>query len=433
MRRIAAAGFLALLSVPASAQAARETLAEAVASALSANPSLQAERRTREGAAERVEQARAAGRPSLALNGSYSAQKTEVGQTFTIGGLTFPSDGQGRQATAGLEARQTLYAGGAVAAQRRQAEAGSEASGERLRSYEQGLILDVVAAYVDVRRSERELAIREDNVASLKQQVQAARDRFDVGEVTRTDIAQAEARLAGAEANLAGARAGLEASRAAFERLVGRAPVQLAEPPSPPAMPASLDDALAEALRANPDVVAARAAASAAEAGVDIARGALRPRLGLVGRAGVQETRQDQTFRDTSLAVSAELSIPLYTGGFAGSKTRESRLDADRARFEAAAIERAVTAQVASLWHSVTAARQSIAASRSQVAAAEIALEGAKQELAVGTRITLDVLDQERELREAQLGLINAERSEYVAIHEFVASLGRLTPELIAR
>lgn len=433
MRRLAAAGLLALLSSPAFAQAARETLSEAVASALASNPSLKAERRTREGAQERVEQARAAGRPTIGLNGSYSAQKTEVGQTFSIGGLTFPSDGAGRQATAGLEARQTLYAGGAIAAQRRQAEAGSQASGERLRSAEQSLILDVVAAFIDVRRGERELAIREDNVASLKQQVQAAKDRFDVGEVTRTDIAQAEARLAGAEGSLAGARSGLEAARAAFERIVGRPPVQLADPPPPPALPATLDDAVAEALRGNPQVAAARAAAQAAEAGVDVSRGALRPRLGLVGRAGMQETRQDQTFRDTSLAVTAELSIPLYTGGFAGSKTRESSLDADRARFEAVAVERAVAAQVASLWHAVAAARQSIAASRSQVAAAEVALEGAKQELAVGTRITLDVLDQERELREAQLGLINAERSEYVAVHEFLASLGRLTPELMAR
>ena len=142
---------------------------------------------------------------------------------------------------------------------------------------------------------------------------------------------------------------------------------------------------------------------------------------------------RDQTFRNTNVGVAAELSIPFYTGGLTNSRTRLARLEADRARFDRMAAERAIAAQVTSSWHTVIAARQGIEASLSRVQAAEIALEGAEQELSVGTRITLDVLDQERELLEARLGLVDAQRSEYVAVHQLLAGIGRLQPERIAR
>jgi outer membrane protein len=433
MRIFAAALVLASVSAPAVAQASQETLADAIDSAFANNPSLLAERRTRSVADETLEQARGAARPTLGATGSYGTQRTEVGQTFSIGGMTFPRDGNSQLATAGLEARLPIYQGGALGAQRRQAEAGVKASAGRLKAFEQSLILDVVTVFMDVRRAEQELAIRDNNVASLRQQVQAATDRFDVGEVTRTDVAQAQARFAGAEANLSAARANLAAARAAFEQIVGRPGVQLAEPPAAPAVPNGLDVAVAAAMQENPQVIAARAAAQAAEEGVGVARGALRPRVGIVANGGLQETYQDDSFRDTNVGVAAEVSIPIYTGGVASSRTREARLLAERARFDSMAAERAVTAQVTSAWHAVIAARQGITASQSRVEAAEIALEGAEQELAVGTRITLDVLDQERELLEAQLGLVDSRRTEYVAVHQLLAAVGRLRPEIIGR
>jgi outer membrane protein len=433
MRFLAAAILMASVSMPALAQTSQDTLVDAVASAIRNNPVLMAQRSTRGVANETLEQARAQMRPQLGLNGSYGAQGLEFGRTVNTPSGSFPLDGSQERATLGLEARQTLYAGGSLAAQRDQAQAGVDAAEADLRNAEQNLVLDVVSTYVDVRRAEQEVAIRETNVTSLGQQVQAARDRFEVGEVTRTDVAQAEAREAGAESALAASRAELATARASYEQVVGRPPVQLAAPPPPPVSPGTLEEAISTSRVLNPQLVAARAQEVAAAEGIDIAKGSLRPRVGIVGNAGVQETYKDQTFRDTNLGLSAELSIPLYQGGLLNSRTRQARLESDRARYARMSVERDVTAQVTSAWHTAIAAREAIAASISRVSAAEIALEGAKQELAVGTRITLDVLDQERELLDAQLALVEAERASYIAIHQLLAAMGRLRPEIIGQ
>jgi outer membrane protein len=433
MRILAAALLLASASAPAFGQVSRDTLAEAVQSALANNPRLMGERQTRAVADETLEQAKAAMRPRLGLQGSYGTQTLEIGRTFSTPAGTFPLDGQQERAQVGLEARQTLYAGGALAAQRDQASAGVSAAEAQLRSAEQDTVLAVVTAFVDVRRAEEEVSIRETNVSSLKQQVQAARDRFDLGEVTRTDVAQAEAREAGAEGGLAASKARLETARATYEQVVGRPPVQLAPPPPAPQLPGTVDEAVAAARGGNLELAAARAEETAASEGIDIAKGAARPRVGIVGSAGMVETYQDRTFRDTNVGVAAEVTIPLYQGGLLSSKTRTARLEAERARYERLAVEREVTAQTTSAWHTVLAAREAITASLSQVAAAEVAVEGAQQELAVGTRITLDVLDQEQELLEARLGLVESERTAYLAIHQLLAAIGRLRPELIGR
>jgi outer membrane protein len=178
--------------------------------------------------------------------------------------------------------------------------------------------------------------------------------------------------------------------------------------------------------------MAARAREVQGERSVDVAKGRLGPKLDLVGTAGLVETYHDDSFRDTNFAAGIELSFPLFNSGLLDSQTRGAQLGADRSRYERMAIERQVTAQVTSAWHQVVAAREEIRASASQVAAAEIALEGAAQELAVGERITLDVLDQERELLEARLALIDAQRASYIATHELLAAMGDLKPELVA-
>ncbi|MBI1360543.1 MAG: TolC family outer membrane protein [Alphaproteobacteria bacterium] len=434
MRTIAAALLLATISMPAFAQASQETLAVSVASALDNNPELMSQRRTRAVANETLEQARAAMRPSLALSGSYSALNDKPGQSFALpNGNTFPPSGNYNRDTAGLEARQTIYAGGSLAAQRREARAGVNAAEAHLTGYEQQLVLDVATAFVDVRRAEAEVDIRDTNVGELKQQVQAASDRFNVGEVTRTDVAQAEARRAASESSLAAARARLETVRANFERLVGRPPVQLAEPPPAPAIPATLDEAVAIAMKENPSVIAMRANETGAREAVGVARGSLRPNLSVVGNAGLTDTYVDNSYQDTSVGLSARLSIPIYEGGLLASRTRAAKLEADKARFDAMAQERQVTALVTSAWHTVVSARQGIEASEAGVTAAQTALEGAQQELSVGTRITLDVLDQERDLLDARLDLIDARRAEYVAVLQLLAAMGRLTPGVFAR
>lgn len=430
MRTLAALILMGSVSAPAMAQAAQDTLGEAVASAIANNPTLMAERKSRQAADEILAQAQAGMGPQLSLQGTVNTQYQDRGYTIPLG--TFPLDGTTQRATVGLEARQSLWSGGSLTAQRDVARAGVDESQARLIGVEQDLVLDVVSAFMDVRYAESELGIRERNVDALRQQVRAATDRFVVGEVTRTDVAQAEAREAAAQSALAGARSQLARVRAVYEQIVGTQPVQLAEPPAPARLPGTLDEALSIARIHNPEVMAARAREVAGERGVDVAKGRLGPKLDLVGSAGLVETYQDDRFRDTNLVAGLEFSFPLFDSGLLQSQSREAQFGADRARYERMAIERQVAAQVTSAWHQVVATREAIRASASQVAAAEIALEGATQELAVGERITLDVLDQERELLEARLALIDAQRANYVATHELLAAMGDLKPELLA-
>jgi outer membrane protein len=433
MRIFAALVLMTAVSAPALAQASHDTLAEAVDSAIANNPALMAERKTRGVADETLKQAEAQMGPQVNLSGSYGTQQLEYGRTITTPAGTFPMDGDSQRAQLGLEARQSLWSGGSLTAQRDQARAGVDASQARFINAEQQLVLSGVTAFMDVRRAESEVEIRETNVNSLQQQVRAAKDRFDVGEVTRTDVSQAEAQAAASESELANAKARLARARAIYEQIIGRPPVQLATPPAAPLLPGTLEEAIATAQSGNPDLLAARAQETAGERGVDVARGALAPKFDLVGSAGMLETYQDRTFRDTNLGLSAEFKFPLFNGGLLESKTRSAQLDADRARYQRMAIERQVTQQVTTAWHQVIAAREAITASASRVAAAEVALEGATQELAVGTRITLDVLDQERELLEARLGQVDAERQLYISVHQLLAAMGRLRPETIAK
>lgn len=437
MRILAALILMGSVSAPALAQAQpqsqanQETLGDAVASAIANNPSLMAERKSREAANESLIQAEAGMGPQIGLQGSLNSQYQEFGRTFSTPIGSFPLDGSSQRASIGIQARQSLWSGGSLTAQRDQARAGVDESQARLIGVEQELVLTVVTAFMDVRYAESELAIRETNVDALREQVRAARDRFDVGEVTRTDVAQAEAREAAAMAELAASRSRLARVRAVYEQVVGLPPVQLAAPPAAPTLPGSLEQALTIARTANPTIMAARAREVQGERGVDVARGNLGPKLDLIGQAGLIETYQDNSFRDSNFVAGVELSFPLFDSGLLESRTRGAQLASDRARYERLAIERQITAQVTSAWHQVVAVREEIRASMAQVAAAEIALEGATQELAVGERITLDVLDQEQELLEARLGLIRAERAAYVATHELLAAMGDLKPETV--
>lgn len=433
MRMLAAIVLMCSVSTPALAQVSHDTLADAVDSAIGNNPQLMAERKARAGADENLNQANSQMGPQVNLTGSLGYDYTEVGRQVTTSSGTFPYAGDNTRARVGLEARQSLWSGGSLTAQRDQARAGVDAAQAQMINAEQQTVLNVVTAYMDVRRADREVEIRQSNVAALTEQVKAAKDRFEAGEVTRTDVAQAEARKSASDAELAAATSRRGRAYAEYEQIVGRAPLQLAAPPAVPVVPGTLDEAISIAKTNNPAIMAARARETQGEKGVDVARGRFMPQFDLVGSAGFVSTQQDQRFDDSNVGLSAEFRFPLFDSGLLGSRTRGAQLEADRAKYERMAVERQVTAQVSTAWHQVVAARGEIAASISRVAAAGIALEGAKQELAVGERITLDVLDQERELLEAQLSQVDAERVSYLAAHELLAAMGELRPELISK
>lgn len=410
-----------LLVVGLGAPAIAETLPEAIAAAFATNPQLDIERYRTDIARQNLEAARGAGRPTASLSASGGYEYVDSNTPFAFG------LGDRPVASAQLQIIQPLYTGGKISAGIRQAEAGINAADFGFKAARQDLTLQVVTAYVDVVRDRRAVMIRQNNVDVTGEQVRAAQDRFEVGVVTRTDVAQAQARLEGARAALAGAEAVLQASEANYQFLTGMRPGDLAPPPPVPQLPASLEEAVATAIRENPSIQSARQDLRAAEAGVDVARADGRPQVSVVGAAGIQETYSDPTQSNTSVSALAQARIPLLTGGVVKAQTEGAKLRREQARRFIDSLEMQARAQVTQAWYGYDASLRAIEASRRQVEAAEIAYEGATEELAVGVRSTLDTLDQEQQLFEARLALVQAERDAYVAAHNLLRATGALT------
>ena len=273
---LALAGSVSLLAMSAAAQA--QSLEEALVQAYNSNPTLQAERASLRATDEGLVQARSARLPTVSADASISRQETESSSTFVIGNqqVQSTSETDSTPKNYSISATQAIYRGGRTSGAIDQATASILAGRERLRTTEHTVLVDTVTAFMDVRRDTEVVNIRRNNVEVLSQQSQAARDRFEVGEVTRTDVSQAEARLSGAQAEFSAAQAQLAASRAAYERMTGEPAGTLEEPPALPALPESLAEAAAFAYDNSPQLLAAQYAEEAARYGVTVARGSLR-------------------------------------------------------------------------------------------------------------------------------------------------------------
>ncbi|MEM7329535.1 MAG: TolC family outer membrane protein [Pseudomonadota bacterium] len=414
-----------------------ETLQDALDRAFQTNPALAAQRAELGVAREQLNQAKGARAPTVDLTGSAGYESLDSNQPIAFG------TGDRPLARVQVQASLPVYTGGRIAAGIDQARAGILSADAQLDGVSQDLVLNVVTAYVDVLRDREALRIRANSVALLEEQLRAATDRFEVGVATRTDVKQAEARLQGARAAYAGAEAQMEASLSIYEVFVGQSAGDLAPVPDAPAIPEAYEAALQMAIADNPDLKALRQAERAAEQAVRAAKGETRPSLSLVGTANAQETFDQEAlgvsptgefitlapdnYRDTSVSVFAQASVPLFQGGVLRSRIRAARLQREQARLQTMNAERQITASIAQAWFGNLAAKQAITASELQVEAAEIAYEGAQEELSVGTRTTLDVLDQEQQLLEARLSLIEARRDAYVATHQLLRAMGELS------
>ena len=418
--RILAGSALAAALVTGGASA--ETLGDAVSAAILSNPQLDSQRVQTEIARENLEQARAGARTTVSVGASAGYQYTDTNSPFSL------NNGDSQSLAAQVQATKPIYTGGRVAAGVRQATAGINAADAQYDAVEQDLILQVITAYMDVRRDRDTVDIRQNNVEVASEQERAAKDRFEVGVVTRTDVSLSTANLEGARAALASAEAALEASVANYTYLTGLVPSDLAPPPPVPTLPASLEEAIGLGLESNPDMIAARHSERAAMEAIEAARAQGRPTVNLVGTAQTQRGYYSARDVDTS-SVSGVIqgSIPIMTGGLVKSQTRAARLQRDQARRQIDLLDRSIRAQVASAWYGYEATLRAIEASKRQVDAAEIAYDGAKEELAVGVRTTLDVLDQEQQLFEARLALVQSERDAYVAAHQLLRATGQLT------
>ncbi len=425
MRFLAGAAVAAILApsllAPSAAQAA--SLEDALAAAYRNNPTLEAARLSAAAADEDRAQARAEYLPTLDVVASAG---TRSGETNGV------DDADTDPRSVSYIANQGLFTGGFRVARSRLARANVDAAREELRAVEQGVLLSVIAAYVDVRRDEEFVRIRQSNVTVLEQQESEAEARFEVGDITRTDVAQSEARLAGARSGLSAAQAALEGSRARYLQVVGEAPDALAAPPQPPDIPRSLDEAVEQAIALNPDLRQARTGERAARAQTGIERSALLPQISVVGRYDQSEDVGAPGVESDGVSATAQISVPLFEGGFARSRVRQSRINERRAAEVTEQARRQVVAGVTSAWNDYLAAQRVVESSHAQLEANQLALEGVQEERSVGLRTTLDVLNAQQEYLDAQLTLVSAERDQYVAQHVLLQSLGRLDAAVLA-
>ena len=417
-------GALALTAAPAAAQTLREALAAAYAN----NPSLLAARAQLRAVDENVPQALAGWRPTVSMTGSTSY--SDATQRNRVNGRDGPSSLYTDINRTGLALAGTLtqpiYRGGRTVASTRRAENQVYSQRARLLATEQQVLLDSTSAYANMIRDQELARLRTNNVTVLARQLQATNERFRVGEITRTDVAQSESRLAGARADRAQAEGNLQTSRATFERQIGIPPRQLS-PPQPLANPTrSSADAVARAGMNNPTVVAALFDEAAARDLIDVNFSTLLPQASVQAQLFRNDNQTVRGTRSTGSQVTATLSVPLFQGGSEHALVRQARQQAQQARAAIDDARLAARQQAQAAWETVASARAQVESVRAQIRAAEIALDGVQREAVVGSRTTLDVLNAEQELLVARVSLVQALANVVTASYTLTASVGRL-------
>jgi outer membrane protein len=420
-----AATVLLIAAPPAPAQ----TLTEAFAYAYNTNPQLLAQRSLLRATDEQVPQALANWRPTVTVTAQGGA--TRAGVAAGPGARTAFSTFTTRSVD--LTVTQPIYRGGRTEAQTRQAVNNVQSARAATLGVETTVFQAVAQAYLDVVRDQTLVEVNRNNEAVLRRQLEATRDRFRVGEVTRTDVAQAESSLAQATATRIASEGQLEVSRANYARAVGHPPGRLVMPRERPVLPATREEALALAANNNPNVISATFTELAARDNVDLIRGQLLPQVSIVGdfnRSYAPSITLRNSRQDTA-SVVARLTMPLYEGGSIYSQTRAAEQTVGQRRSQVDDARRQAVQAATQAWETLQSARAAIASFGAAVRAAQIALEGTQQEALVGSRTVLDVLISEQQLFTTQSQLVGAQHDAAVAEFNLAAATGRLiAPEL---
>lgn len=425
------AGKAALLLAAAAASLAApsaqaDTLKDALVSAYQTNPLLEAARAQLRATDEGVPIQRAAGLPSLSATAQHTEFLKQSSASFISPDRTF---------SANLDLGVPLYSGGAVRYGVRAAENRVEAGRAELRATESTIFSQVVASYMDVIQNEAIVGLTRNNVDVLSVNLEATSDRFQIGDLTRTDVAQSEARLALGRSDLRTAEANLLSARERYVQLVGNAPGVLEPPPPLPGLPPDVNLAVQVALDNNPDLLAARERAEAAGYEIRVAGAGRLPRLevftggaysnylGTLGSVPGGPASAEQAA--TTAQAGLRATIPLFQGGRVAAQQRQAQAQASAALEQVVAAERDVIAQVRGAYASWEAANAIIASNQAAADAAELSLEGVRAENTVGNRTILDILDAQQELLRAQVQLVTARRNAYVAGFTLLAAMGR--------
>jgi outer membrane protein len=437
--RVAQAGTPALpthlAAAPAPAGKPGLTLSEALAVAYETNPQLAAQQASLRATDEGVAIANGGWRPTISAGGTYGYQQFYFTPVTVPGFGTF-STISAHPLQGAITVTQPILRGGRTIAQIGRAKALVRSARAQLLAAEQTVLLSAATSYMDVVRDTAIVDLRHHNVDLLKKQAEATQAQFNAGSLTRTDVAQSQARLAGSQSDLTAAQSQLEISRANFMQAIGRAPETLEiEPALPPAMPTGVDDSITLALKQNPSIVSARENEVAADYSVDDAVGTMLPTLSVQGQYGYSQgslitpTGSTAIGGNTShaLTLTGQLNIPIYQAGVEEATVRQAKELHAQAQLNVQVSDLQVRQAVAAAWAQFEAAEASIASNEAAERANEIAFEGVSKEQQVGGRTILDVLNAEQELLNAAVALVSAKRNAEVAAFQVLAANGSLT------
>ncbi|WP_332819759.1 TolC family outer membrane protein [Sphingopyxis sp.] len=410
----------ALILAPA---AHAETLQNALAKAYENNPTLTAARSGQRANDENVPIQKASGLPEVGARVDYQENLVLPGNAFFS-----PK----RSVNVGGQVTVPIYQGGAVRNAIKAAKFRVEAGQADLRATEASIFSQTVGAYMDVIRDQAIVQLNQKNVAVLRTNLQATSDRFEIGDLTRTDVAQSEARLALAEGDLRTAESNLIASRESYIRLVGDAPVDLEQPPVLPNLPVTAEEAVAIALNNNPDIEAANQLVSASRADIGVARASRLPKLSATTSGGYTNNLnsippENTTSENVTKSAQAGLSltIPIFQGGRPSAQVRQAQSRSSQAIENYVEVERGVIAQTRGAYAAWQANERIITATQQAVSANGLSLEGVRAENSVGTRSILDILNAEQEYLNTQVQLVSAQRNSYVAAFSVLAAMGK--------
>jgi outer membrane protein len=415
------------------------TMEGALIQAYHNNPQLGAQRAATRAVDENVPAALSGYRPRVTGNASltevYLETLTKEPTSPDVPARYNKTDGSVLVPSTGLTVTQNLFNGFQTGNRTRQAESQVFAARETLRSTEQTVLLNAATAYMNVLRDAAILELQRSNVNVLEVTLRQTQDRFNAGEVTRTDVAQAESSLAAGRSQVAVAESNLATSRAQYRQVIGVDPPARLAPASPVdrLSPRTLAGAIERGRTEHPSITTAAYNVDVAVLQVKIAEGALAPTLNAVGQTQKSwgSTSSLNVIESLSASIAAQLSVPIYQGGLEFAAVRQAketlgqrRLDLDTARDQ-------VRATVQQAWGQLDAAKATIISTQAQVAASEIALNGVREEARVGQRTTLDVLNAQQVLVNARVALVTAQRDRVVASYTVLAAVGSLSPQIL--
>jgi outer membrane protein len=430
-----AAAVVLLVAYGGPMPALADSIEAALVRAYQNNPQLNAQRASVRATDENVPQALSGYRPKVALTASAGIQYTD--ETLTSGGtpttlVRTPLHGENAPNSVGLTATQTLYNGNQTANRTRAAESQVSGAREGLRVLEQSVLLSAATIYMDYLRDAAIVEVQKSNVRVLEQTLKQTRDRFNVGEVTRTDVAQSEAQLAAGRTQELTAESNLTTTRSNFRRIIGNEPQALA-PGSPVDrfLPGTLPAAVDLSLIENPNVTASMYGIDVNFLQVKVAEGALLPTVSL--QASVQQANEQQLTIQKAFSASAvaQVSVPIYQGGGEYSLIRQSKETLAQQRLTLETTRDQTRANTVTAWGQLVAGKAQVASAQAQVQASEIALNGVREEAKAGQRTTLDVLNAQQTLVNARVALVTAQHDRVVASYSVLNAIGRLSPQVL--